>query len=91
MAGRPKGTPKTGGRKKGTPNQTTKTLREAIEASFDKVGGAEYLAKMAIEQPSAYMTLLGKILPAHMNVALKDNTFKLVIERAGAGNQTKPD
>lgn len=91
MVGRPKGTPKTGGRKKGTQNAVTKTLREAIEASFDKVGGAEYLARMAEEQPTAYMTLLGKILPAHMNIRTTDNTFRLVVERASATDQTNPD
>ena len=30
---RPKGTPKTGGRKKGTPNKRTRQMQEAIEAS----------------------------------------------------------
>jgi hypothetical protein len=30
---RPKGTPKTGGRKKGTPNKKTKRLQDLIEAS----------------------------------------------------------
>ena len=64
--GRPKGTPRTGGRVKGTPNKLTRTIKEAIEASFDKVGGADYLAKMAYEQPSAYMSLLGKVLPTQI-------------------------
>jgi hypothetical protein len=76
------------GRPKGTQNKITRTIREAIEASFDKVGGAEYLAKMAIEQPAAYMTLLGKVLPAHMNISTKDTTFKLVVERASATDKT---
>jgi hypothetical protein len=30
-----KGSPKTGGRKKGTPNKITKSVREAILAAFD--------------------------------------------------------
>lgn len=63
MAGRPKGRPKTGGRKKGTPNKLTRTVKEAIEIAFDKVGGPEYLARMAEEQPVAFMTLLGKVIP----------------------------
>ena len=33
MRGRPKGTPKTGGRKKGSPNQRTRELTARIEAS----------------------------------------------------------
>lgn len=91
MAGRPKGIPKTGGRAKGTQNKVTKTIREAIEASFEAVGGADYLAQMAIKEPASYMTLLGKVLPAHMNIKTSDNTFRLVVERASATNQTNPD
>lgn len=91
MAGRPRGIPKTGGRAKGTQNKITKTIREAIEASFETVGGADYLAKMAILEPASYMTLLGKVLPAHMNIKTTDNTFRLVVERASATNQTDPD
>lgn len=90
-AGRPKPPNAGKGRPKGSSNKVTKTIREAIEASFDKVGGADYLAKMAIEQPSAYMTLLGKVLPAHMNIKTTDNTFRLVVERASATDQADPD
>lgn len=67
MAGRPKGTPRTGGRQKGTPNKLTRTIKEAIEASFDQIGGVDYLVRMAEEQPTAYMALLGKVLPAQIN------------------------
>jgi hypothetical protein len=51
------------GRPKGASNKLTKTIREAVEISFDKIGGADWLARMADEQPVAYMTLLGKVLP----------------------------
>lgn len=59
------------GRPKGVPNKLTRTIKEAIELSFDKVGGAEYLAKMAKEQPAAYMTLLGKVLPTQVDATIK--------------------
>ena len=36
--GRKPGTPKTGGRKKGTPNKTTAATRERIEAEADPIG-----------------------------------------------------
>lgn len=55
------------GRKKGELNKLTRTIKEAIELSFEKVGGADYLARMADEQPVAYMTLLGKILPTQIS------------------------
>lgn len=58
------------GRKKGSTNRLTRTIKEAIEAAFDKVGGADYLARMAEEQPQAFMTLLGKILPTQVDANL---------------------
>jgi len=54
------------GRQKGVPNKITKSVREAIEAAFDKVGGAEYLERQAKENPQAFMTLLGKIIPTQI-------------------------
>lgn len=54
---------KTGGRTKGTPNKLTRDIREAVLASFESVGGAEYLATQARDNPTAYLTLLGKVLP----------------------------
>jgi len=60
------------GRPKGAVNKVTKTIREAIEASFIQVGGADYLVKMAEEQPVAYMTLLGKIIPQQTELTGKD-------------------
>lgn len=54
------------GRPKGAQNRLTKTIKAAIEAAFDKVGGPDYLAEMAIAQPAAFMTLLGKVLPTQL-------------------------
>ncbi len=56
---------KTGGRAKGTPNKTTKALKEMILSALDEQegGGIEYLKRQAEANPSAFMTLLGKVLP----------------------------
>ena len=65
MAG--KGQPKTGGRQKGSVNKTTALLKDAVlqaaEQAGDKEGMVGYLTTQAIENPAAFMTLLGKILP----------------------------
>ena len=57
---------KTGGRKKGTPNKLTAALRETIllaaEAAHDD-GTLGYLTDQAKQNPVAFMSLLGKILP----------------------------
>lgn len=65
-----------GGRKKGTPNKLTATVKQAIEIAFDKVGGPEYLEQMAILQPVAFMGLLGKILPTQLEHSNPDGSMK---------------
>lgn len=52
-----------GGRQKGTPNKTTAALKEAILEAFGKVGGENYLVRVASEDPRTFCTLLGKVLP----------------------------
>jgi hypothetical protein len=54
------------GRPKGVSNKLTRTIRESIEAAFQGVGGPEYLMRQAEENPQAFMTLLGKIIPAQV-------------------------
>lgn len=57
------------GRKPGVPNKITRTLKDMILGSLDRVGGEEYLAKLAIENSSAYASLLGKVLPTTLHAA----------------------
>jgi hypothetical protein len=54
---------KTGGRAKGTPNRITGAVRDLILAALEGVGGQAYLERQAEENPAAFMTLLGKVLP----------------------------
>jgi hypothetical protein len=58
----PKGT-RIGGRQKGTPNKTTKALKDMILQALDDAGGIGYLRRQADRNPPAFMTLVGKILP----------------------------
>ena len=61
---------KIGGRKAGTPNKTTVALRDAIVAAFHKTGGVDYLVWLSNEHPSAYATLLGRVLPTEFDASL---------------------
>ena len=65
--GRKPGTPKTGGRKRGTPNKWTGEMREAILEAAHLEGGKEglvgYLRSLAKDNPNAFASLLGKLLP----------------------------
>lgn len=54
---------KTGGRQKGTPNKVTAALKDMILGALDDAGGRKYLARQADDNPAAFMTLVGKVLP----------------------------
>jgi hypothetical protein len=43
MAGRKPGSPKTGGRKKGTPNKLTADVKAMVLEALDRAGGVSYL------------------------------------------------
>lgn len=64
------------GRPKGAQNKLTKTVKQAIEAAFDQVGGADYLARMAEQQPAAFLTLIGKVLPMQVEHSNPDGSLK---------------
>lgn len=55
------------GRQKGTPNKTTKLLKDAILKAAEKAGGKKglvgYLEAQANLNPGPFMALLGKVLP----------------------------
>jgi hypothetical protein len=67
--GRPKGLPKTGGRRAGTPNRVSRVLKDDILAAANAAGGGgadgvrKYLQGQAKANPGAFMSLLGKVLP----------------------------
>ena len=62
----PKGAPKVGGRQKGTPNKVNAALKDMIlEALSDahEEGGVAYLKDQANKNPTAFLSLVGKVLP----------------------------
>ncbi len=54
---------KTGGRKKGTPNKLSGELKGMILGALDDAGGREYLTTQARNNPNAFLSLVGRILP----------------------------
>ena len=54
---------KTGGRQKGTSNKVTADLKDMILTALSDEGGVAYLRGIARDQPLAFCTLLGKVLP----------------------------
>lgn len=51
------------GRPAGSPNKTTALLKDMILQALDDSGGVAYLQRQADENPQAFMTLVGKVLP----------------------------
>jgi hypothetical protein len=69
---------KTGGRVKGTPNRLTASLKDMILSALDDVGGRDYLARQAAESPTAFLALVGKVLPLQVT-GDKDNPITLEV------------
>lgn len=72
------------GRPKGATNKLGRTVKSSIEAAFDMVGGPLYLARQAEENPVAFMTLLGKVLPLQIQADIMSKVIgmpEIVIER----------
>ena len=57
------------GRPKGVKNKLTASVKEAIMKAFEEVGGADYLANVAKDDPRTFCTLLGKIIPSDINLS----------------------
>lgn len=64
----------TNGRPKGAVNKKPQDLIDTVMHSFNAVGGSRYLQKMAVEEPCAYLGLLGKILPKNIQLRTDSQT-----------------
>jgi hypothetical protein len=51
------------GKAKGTPNKVTAEVKAMILEALDNAGGVSYLTSQANENPKAFLTLVGKVLP----------------------------
>ena len=58
------------GKKPGTPNKTTSAMREAILEAFDRAGGADYLERLAADDPRTFVALLAKLVPREVSAKL---------------------
>jgi hypothetical protein len=67
------GTPKpaNSGRKRNVSNKITHDIREMIRAALDKAGGVKYLVAQAEQNPAAFLTLVGKIIPTQIDATIK--------------------
>ena len=54
------------GRAKGTPNQLTASVRDAIHNAFEELGGMSYLVHVGKTDPRTFCALLSKLLPTKL-------------------------
>jgi hypothetical protein len=59
------------GRPKGAQNKTTKALKGMIEGALEAKGGQAWLERQMDENPAAFLTLLGKMLPRDLNATVE--------------------
>ena len=78
------------GRLKGVPNKATKALKDMILGALDDAGGQDYLRRQSIENPTAFLTLIGKVLPttinADVNARVVDRIEHVIVDPVPRGD-----
>lgn len=71
------------GRRIGSTNHLTKELKDMIREALGKAGGVDYLARQAEENPTAFMSLLGKLIPheiaASLNASITERHYVVAL------------
>ena len=62
------------GRPKGSQNKMTMALKDMILKSLAMVGGEQYLAERAGDNPAAYLSLVGRVLPLQVKASDQEPT-----------------
>jgi hypothetical protein len=69
------------GRPKGSPNKQTAAIKDMIVQALDKAGGVDYLITQSEVNPTAFLTLVGKVLPMQVS-GDPDNPISILTEIA---------
>lgn len=64
------------GRPKGSTGHQNKAIKDMILASLDEVGGKDYFVRQAMENPTAYLALVGKVVPKDLEVTIRKSIFE---------------
>ena len=76
-------------RPKGSLNSKSIALKTMILNALERAGGEDYLSKQAKDNPTAFLTLIGKVLP--MDIAHSGNMGITVnIKRFSDGSGNRP-
>lgn len=76
--------PEAAGRKKGSINKTTASVKAALEEAFEGVGGIDALIRFGESNPAAFYALWGKLIPSEIKAVVTTPTrprvTRIVIE-----------
>jgi hypothetical protein len=67
------------GRPKGIPNKLSGDVKNMILAALEGAGGVNYLKEQAQSNPTAFMTLVGKVLPMTVAGSGTDGEHKFTV------------
>lgn len=68
---------KTGGRKKGTPNRVSTSVKESLKSVYERLGGDDAMLEWAAQNPDEFYRHWIKMLPTEVknDVTSSDGTF----------------
>jgi hypothetical protein len=69
------------GRPKGSPNKISAAVKDMVSQALDKAGGVDYLLLQAHDNPTAFLTLVGKIIPLQVSAELEGRLVHEVTHR----------
>ena len=72
------------GRPKGAQNKVTRTLKHMILGALDDLGGQDWLVAQARANPTAFLTLLGRVLPHTLTAEFGQNPVVIQISERDA-------
>ena len=70
-----------GGSRKGIPNKLTSDVKAMILEALDMAGGTDYLLSQAHENPKAFLSLLGRVIPLQVQGDAENPLYIAKIER----------
>jgi hypothetical protein len=68
------------GRPKGSGNKNTTAIKDMLRAALERSGGTEYFVEQAKSNPSSFMSLISKTIPADVSVIMKHTFFDQQVE-----------
>lgn len=68
------------GARKGVPRKITQEIREMVRTALDQAGGVRYLVRQAESNPTAFLSLLAKILPKEISATVQPAPSRAEVE-----------